>query len=101
MRQTKLPIVLVLLIASGIICSKARQLQSPSVPAATSIATDRARLSENYAKLPMRFETNQGQSDGSVKFVSRGHGYGLYLTSTEAMLVLSKTQERQDVLRMQ
>jgi hypothetical protein len=38
----------------------------------------------------MSFEANQGQTDNSVKFFSRGRGYDLFLTSTEAVLVLSK-----------
>jgi uncharacterized protein (TIGR03437 family) len=41
-----------------------------------------------YGKLPLSFEANQGQSDGQVKFLSRGRGYTLFLTSTEAVLQL-------------
>ena len=44
-----------------------------------------------YAKLPLSFEVNQGQTDGRVKFLSRGPGYTLYLTSTEAVLALRKS----------
>src|SRR5580704_9188218 len=36
--------------------------------------------------LPLIFEPNQGQAGPSVKFVSRGPGYSLYLDSTGAML---------------
>ncbi|MBI4637856.1 MAG: SBBP repeat-containing protein [Candidatus Rokubacteria bacterium] len=36
----------------------------------------------------MRFEPNEGQADPSVKFLARGRGYGLFLTRTEAVLVL-------------
>src|SRR2546429_583971 len=43
----------------------------------------KARVSENYGKLPLSFEVNQGQTDGQVKFLSRGNGYSLFLTSTE------------------
>src|SRR6267142_719006 len=52
-------------------------------------ATD-ARLSENYGKLPLQFEANRGQTQKDVRFLARGPGYGLYLTSDEAVLVLSK-----------
>ncbi len=41
-----------------------------------------------YGKLPLSFETNQGQTDSRVKFLSRGSGYTLFLTSTEAVLAL-------------
>jgi hypothetical protein len=58
-------------------------------------------LGQAFAKLPMSFEVNEGQSDDSVKFLARGHGYGLFLTSTEAVLVFSKAPDRQAVVRMQ
>ena len=38
--------------------------------------------------LPMYFEANQGQTDPRVKFLSRGHGYSLFLTADEALLDL-------------
>ena len=44
-----------------------------------------ARLREAYGKLPMSFEANQGQADEQVKFLSRGNGYSVFLTSTEAV----------------
>src|SRR5208282_5423861 len=46
----------------------------------------RPRLIEDYGKLPLSFEGNQGQVDAGVKFLSRGRGYGLFLTSNEAVL---------------
>jgi hypothetical protein len=45
-------------------------------------------LAENYGKLPLSFEANQGQTDPRVKFLSRGHGYALFLTGDEAVLAL-------------
>jgi uncharacterized repeat protein (TIGR01451 family) len=38
----------------------------------------------------MFFEANQGQTDARVKFLSRGHGYGLFLTADEAVLTLHR-----------
>src|SRR6266700_386271 len=58
-----------------------------ALPAAA--ATD-ARLSETYGKLPLHFEANRGQTDKDVRFLSRGAGYSLYLTASEAVLVLAK-----------
>ncbi len=52
-------------------------------------ATDPSILS-NYRKLPLSFEANQGQTDKRVKFLSRGDGYSLFLTSTDAVLTLRK-----------
>src|SRR3954465_14702462 len=45
----------------------------------------RARINNAYAKLPLRFEANQGQTDQSVTYTSRGPGYSLFLTSGEAV----------------
>src|SRR6266550_7605367 len=47
-----------------------------------------ARVADAYAKLPLSFEANQGQADAQVQFLARGPGYGLFLTSTEAVLSL-------------
>ena len=38
----------------------------------------------------MVFEPNQGQTDEQVRFMSRGSGYGLFLTNDEAVLVLER-----------
>ncbi len=43
-----------------------------------------------YATLPLSFEVNEGQTDRQVRFLSRGSGYSLYLTSNEAVLALRK-----------
>jgi hypothetical protein len=45
---------------------------------------------KSYGKLPLSFEPNRGQADSRVKFLSRRSGYALFLTSTEAVLGLSK-----------
>ena len=39
--------------------------------------------SVSAVSLPMFFEANQGQTDPRVKFLSRGHGYSLFLTANE------------------
>ena len=52
-----------------------------------------------YGKLPLSFEVNQGQSDPDVKFLSRGRGYTLFLTATEAVLSLSSPQSEQRAQR--
>ncbi len=42
-----------------------------------------ASASAAYAKLPIGFEPNRGQSDPRVRFLSRGSGYTLFLTRRE------------------
>jgi hypothetical protein len=51
-----------------------------------SAAAGLASIAESYGNLPLSFEANGGQSGNSVKFISRGNGYVLYLSSTDAVL---------------
>jgi hypothetical protein len=44
-------------------------------------------------RVPRSFEQNQGQTDAQVKFLSRGNGYTVFLTSTEAVLSLRRPRE--------
>ncbi|MCI0528618.1 MAG: SBBP repeat-containing protein, partial [Nitrospira sp.] len=65
--------------------------ESPAGSGAISPKPDpvtEGRMHLAFGKLPLSFEANQGQTDAQVKFLSRGKGYALYLTSTEAVLVL-------------
>lgn len=55
---------------------------------------NKAPLVETYGKLPLSFEANQGQTDSSVKFLSRGGGYTLFLAGNEAVLALKKSGVR-------
>ncbi len=45
-----------------------------------------------YGRLPLGFEPNRGQADKRVKFLAQGQGYGLFLTSTEAVLALNRAE---------
>lgn len=60
----------------------------------TATATDapKAKLAERFGKLPLSFESNEGQTDSTVKFLSHGPGYDLFLTATGAVLSLQKYQ---------
>ena len=55
--------------------------------------TVRPELLKTYGKLPISFEANRGQTFRSIKFLSRGPGYTLFLTSGEAILSLEKTRK--------
>ncbi|WP_353071415.1 SBBP repeat-containing protein [Tunturiibacter gelidoferens] len=46
----------------------------------------------DYGKLPLSFEANQGQTDSQVRFLSRGHGYSLFLTDSAAVLTLARPE---------
>ncbi len=47
-----------------------------------------ARFAVRSGRLPLSFEANRGQADYRVKFLSRGPGYTLFLTGSEALLAL-------------
>jgi hypothetical protein len=65
-----------------------------------------AAITQNHVtlsdiNLPLHFEVNQGQTDRQVKFLSRGKGYSLFLTSTEMVMVLSAPIEKAAGTRQQ
>jgi beta-propeller repeat-containing protein len=62
-------------------------LRGDAVFAATSRAP---RVKEAFARSPLLFEANQGQTDSRVRFLSRGNGYTLFLTGNEAVLSMAK-----------
>ncbi len=47
-----------------------------------------------YADSPLSFEVNHGQSDPQVKFLARGFHQIVFLTATEAVIVLTKREGR-------
>ncbi len=57
-------------------------LETRALPSGTGLAAA-------YAQLPLSFEVNQGQTDPSVNFLSRGAGYTLFLTPVASVLSLS------------
>jgi hypothetical protein len=52
------------------------------------------RLDAIYGKLPLSFEANLGQTDLTVKFLSRGRGYALFLTGDEAVLSFQRASQK-------
>jgi Beta-propeller repeat len=62
--------------------------------AAAPLGADQ-RVVEAYGRIPLHFELNQGQTDGQVKFLSRGGRSTLFLTPNEAVLLLASPQSAQ------
>jgi len=56
------------------------------MPSARRLLTE--ALAAKSLSVPLVFEPNQGQTAAPVKFVAHGAGYGLFLTSDEAVLAL-------------
>src|SRR2546430_17602107 len=66
------------------------------LPLFPEVATTHGR--DAYAKLPLSFEENKGQTDPQVKYLTRGPGFILYLTGKE--IVLTSQDSSRGVLRM-
>ncbi len=81
------------LLLTGLIATTSIHSQSAqsSIQGSSGSGMQRAQVAANYAELPLSFEANFGQTDKSVKFNSKGGGYGLYLTGDAAVLSLSKS----------
>src|SRR5580692_2282233 len=55
--------------------------QKSNPPVAVTPQSNTAKAATTYGSLPMSFEGNVGQTDPRVKFLSRGSGYVVFLTS--------------------
>ncbi|HEY7914384.1 MAG TPA: SBBP repeat-containing protein, partial [Blastocatellia bacterium] len=87
--------VILMLLVSGQVILSTRLMQPSlaSAPATASRATPilgQAEIADRYGKLPLSFESNEGQTDRVARFISRGPGYDLFLTATSAVLTLRK-----------
>jgi hypothetical protein len=65
-----------------------------------AVPGEQRRPQTGYGNLPLHFEPNDGQTDPGVKFLARGSGYTLFLTSTESVLVLRRPEAAGSVVRM-
>ena len=63
---------------------------APERPDGRPVASAPEQALENYGRVPLSFEANRGQTDGSVNFLAHGAGYTLFLKPAEAALVLSR-----------
>ncbi|HEX7333081.1 MAG TPA: SBBP repeat-containing protein [Pyrinomonadaceae bacterium] len=68
------------------------ELSATQADASSLDRSTKARIAERFGLLPLSFEINKGQTDNSVKFLSHGPGYDLFLTANEAILNLRKPQ---------
>ncbi|HWO30920.1 MAG TPA: hypothetical protein VNO32_19160, partial [Candidatus Acidoferrum sp.] len=107
--QTKSPLVRIAIMAGVLLAILALflsvQMQrrahsfasiAPASPVAAKLATplspaQKEDWARGYAKLPLAFEANQGQTASDVRFLSRGDGYSLFLTGQEAVLALRQS----------
>ncbi|SLM46472.1 conserved protein of unknown function [Nitrospira japonica] len=85
-RQLGVVTVLVIGWITPLICEAASHPPSMNPP------LNSAQVIAPLMKAPLSFEANQGQTDDSVKFISRGNGYTLFLTPTESVMVLQQRE---------
>jgi hypothetical protein len=63
-----------------------------SLAAVSSTNNPKSKIQNDYGRLPLSFEANQGQTDARVRFLARCGGYTIFLTNDEAVLTLRKSQ---------
>jgi hypothetical protein len=87
-------LVLVLVAGAMLGSGSRRSVRSAELPASTfpagfgKAALTKPDANALLSQIPLIFEPNHGQADSSVKFVSRGKGYSLFLDSTGAVLAM-------------
>src|SRR5712691_9414950 len=67
----------------------------PSIPVKNA-----ATLKTAFARLPLSFEENAGQTDLQVRYLARGAGYTIFLTEKDAVIKLQDRQGDGAVLRL-
>jgi len=87
----------ILLLIAGLLlvsynASTAEKNSNPLSPVRVSADKARLNIGDVTSRLPLRFEPNLGRNNEKVKFFSRGSGYGLFLTASEAVFVLRKNE---------
>ncbi|MGI9100919.1 MAG: SBBP repeat-containing protein [Terriglobales bacterium] len=73
---------------SGLLATAQTPASSPQGMRGEASAAERQRAGVAYGRLPLSFEPNRGQTQGTADFVSRGSGYAMFLNSTETVLSL-------------
>ena len=93
---TRLGVLLAALLMSLTILAGTSPGPTPTTSAKAKAAAPAARLERSLTRLPASFEVNAGQADARVKFISRGAGHTLLLTSEGATLALRTGDVRKE-----
>ncbi len=64
---------------------------SSGVPLAATQSSASTTASPAFSSLPLYFEANHGQAGSQVQFLARGRGHNVFLSPTEAVVVLNRT----------
>jgi len=87
--SVKVTVTLVILFFQPVFSAFAQSVMATSP--LTKLPSLASNVPSSYGNVPLRFESNRGQSSAAVKFIARGMGYIAFLTSDEAVLVLSRS----------
>jgi len=83
--------ILLLVLGGNMLAGAERAATTAVSPSGADVRT---RVTAAAARWPLRFEENLGQVRGpqarEVRYIARGRAYTLYLTSSEAVLVLGQ-----------
>jgi len=95
LRNLFLVLTSVFILLSSVCASKIAAQSTPTSQNAMPKAEPprNVHIAAAYGRLPLTFEANIGQTDSRVKFLSRGVGQTLFLTSTEAVLDLTEQEK--------
>ena len=87
-------VALALLVVLGVAAGLRRHsgsavTQRAAAPSTQTPSTEQnARVRASMQALPLAFEANQGQTDPQVKYMARGNGYTVFLTSNDTVFAL-------------
>ena len=97
-RRVSIGLILSVLISGSLLVLqfRAAPVAAAKVRSATADPASHLHLDAAYGKLPLSFEVNHGQTDAQVKFLSRGSGRTLFLTSDQVVLAVTTTRGRGD-----
>jgi photosystem II stability/assembly factor-like uncharacterized protein len=89
-RVRNFPVLIILGASLGVVAwSHIRRSAAARLPQrAVSQISDQDRIARRYGELPLSFERNDGQTGSDIKFISRGPGYDLFLSTSGAVLNL-------------
>jgi hypothetical protein len=73
--------------------------EAPTGSKPSQAPVEKAKLAEQFGKLPLRFEQNMGQTDKAVRFLARNPRYTMFLTDNGAVFTLRKVEGNNRVRR--
>src|SRR5437870_4048506 len=87
---TKRTVTLLAGAAVLVFCSITRASADPLPSSAAAFTNEHDQRLEAYAKLPLAFVENQGQTDARVRYFAQGSHYAFFLTREEIVLSLDR-----------